>query len=231
MTDYNSPYYPYEKVQTGFSTMAGSEDLTHKILLYLLDLPDKSGYTPQDDNTRPRVRFIKYVWYDGARPLAQKLPTPEQKMSILFNGDEPVLNTNEQKRKHPKGYRLYWQIFWGQMQTEAKTVVKCYVGRSIPLSPYKTQLGVTFEILCNVNQETTTRTDAYARAYDIEQCIIEALHGVNLTGVGVMDFSRTAHADNGSRPINDRSGTIVGRELHMSVLWAESDEPKPASWN
>lgn len=230
MSDFSSPYYPYEKVQTGFSTLKGSEELTHKILMYLLDLPDKNGYVPVDDNERPRVRFAKYVWYDGARPLAQPLPTPEQKLSLVFDGDDPVTNTDEQKEKHPKGYRLYWQVFWGQTQTEAKTVVKCYLGRSIPSSAHTAQIGITFEIMCNTNQETTTRTDAYERAYDIEQCIIEALNGINIGGVGVVSFSRLDHADCGSKAINDRSGTIVGRQLNMAISWADSTEEKPALW-
>ena len=62
-----------------------------------------------------------------------------------------------------------------------------------------------------------------ASAYDMEQCIIEALNGVNLAGIGVCDFSRAAHADNGSRPVYDQTGTVVGRELKMSIHWAESE--------
>ena len=54
-------------------------------------------------------------------------------------------------------------------------------------------------------------------------CIIEALNGVNLAGIGVCDFSRAAHADNGSRPVYDQTGTVVGRELKMSIHWAESE--------
>lgn len=114
----------------------------------------------------------------------------------------------------------------GYSQLGAQTTLKCYVGRTIPLSPYTSSIGITFEILCNSNQENTTRTSAYSRAYDIEQCIVEALHGVNMTGIGVIDFSRQAHIDNGSTPIADE-GTNVGRRLKLSVYWAESGEPEP----
>ena len=38
-----------------------------------------------------------------------------------------------------------------------------------------------------------------------------------------MSFDRNAHPDNGSRAIYDQ-GTNVGRRLHMSLSWAESDE-------
>ena len=123
-----------------------------------------------------------------------------------------MLNTGEQKAAHPKGYRLYPQKYWGYSQLGAQTTLKCYVGRTIPLSPYTSSIGITFEILCNSNQENTTRTSAYSRAYDIEQCIVEALHGVNMTGIGVIDFSRQAHIDNGSTPIADEAVGVLGRE-------------------
>lgn len=105
-TEY-SPYYPYEKVQTGYLTMQGTEEIPYQILQYLLDLPDANGYVPVDDNNRPRVRLAKYLWYDGAQPLSQPLPTVQEKLSMLFDGDSPVPNTDEQKTAHPKGYRLY----------------------------------------------------------------------------------------------------------------------------
>lgn len=220
---FDSPYYPYSRIQPGYLSFRGTEEIPHKLLVYLLDMPDAAGYTPVDDNTRPRVRLMKYLWYDGADPLAQPLPSPQEKLSLLFDGNEPVLNTDELKSLHPKGYRLYWQRFWGEAQTQAQTTVKCYMGREFAQTPFSARLGVTFEITCNVNQETTTRTDAYSRAYAIEQCIKEALHGVNITGIGVVDISRLAHADNGSRSIYDQTGTLVGRELKMSIHWEESE--------
>ena len=67
---FESPYYPYEKVQTGFNTLRGAEEIPAKILRYLLDLPDWKGYQPVDDNSRPRVRLAKYLYYDDANPLS-----------------------------------------------------------------------------------------------------------------------------------------------------------------
>lgn len=219
--DFASPTYPYERIQPGYNTMRGAENIPLQILTYLLDLPDADGYVPIDDNSYPRVRLAKYLYYDGANPLGQPLPTPAQKRSLLFDGDRPTLNTDEEKQRHPKGYRLYPQVYWGQSGLEAQTTLKCYLGRVVPWSPMQASVGLFFEILCNVNQENNTRTDAYSRSYDIEQCIVEALHGVNLAGIGVVEFSRPAHFDNASRPIHD-DGTHVGRELHMSITWMES---------
>ena len=224
---FSSDSYPYERIQSGFNRLRGSEKIPEKVLLYLLDLPDANGYFPQDDNRRPRVRLIKYLWYDGARPLGNPLPTPVEKLSMVFDGEEPVLNTQELREKHPKGYRIYPQRVWGQSDTEAGVTLKCYLGRTVAKDNFHTVFGLTFEILVNVNLENTTRTDAYSRAYDIEQCIIEALHGVNMTGIGVVDFSRYAHPDNGSDSIFDY-GTHVGRRLKMSIEWCDSEMDVPA---
>ena len=117
---FDSDTYPYTRVLTGVNRMDGAELIPLKILRYLLDLPDANGYTPTDDNSRPRVRIAKYLWYEGQNPLGQPLPTPQEKLSMLFDGEEPDLNTDEQKRKHPKGYRIYPQVYWGQSELEAK---------------------------------------------------------------------------------------------------------------
>ena len=95
--------------------------------------------------------------------------------------------------------------------------------RSVALTDFKTSLGITFEIMTNAHTDSNTRTDAYSRTYDMEQCLLEALHGVNIAGVGVLDFARGSHGDAGSNAIYDTSGTNVGRELHMSVLWMDSN--------
>lgn len=221
--DFTSPYYPFEKVQSGYLTMEGSQKIPLRLLRYLLDLPDASGYRPKDDNRLPRVRLAKYLWHDGPNPLGEPLPDEQQKTSMLFDGETPVLNTDRSKAAHPKGYRLYPLEYWGQSELEAKTVLKCYLGRIVWTNPFRASIGVYFSLICNVDQENTTRTEAYSRSYNMEQCIVEALHGVNIGGVGVCDCSRLAHANNGSEDIWDR-GTHVGRLLHMSVDWMEGEE-------
>lgn len=220
MVSFNSPFYPYEKVYPGYSVYTGIEDIPRKILIYLLDLPDKNGYEPLDDNTRPRVRLLKYLWNDGTNPLGDSLPTPNEKLSLLFDPYHPVVSTGELTAQHPKGYRLYPQEYWGQSQTEAKTMLKVYMGRTKPISPARAELGITFEILSNVNFEANTKSAAYSRCYAIEQAILESLHGINMTGVGSFNFDTASHPDNGSRPIADE-GTNVGRLLHMSLTWMD----------
>lgn len=219
--DFQSPYYPYHKVQTGFNSMRGAEEIPYQIVTYLMDLKDQNGYIPQDDNTRPRVRLMKYLWYDGENPLSNILPSDEEKLSLLFDGNHPVLNTDEEKQAHPKGYRIYPQIYWLQSELEAKTILKCYIGRLIPVSPFEVSIGLTFEFLVNYALDNVTKTTAYSKIFAMEQCVVEALNGVNITGIGVVNFSRTSHADAGSRAYHD-NGTHIYRILNMSIDWAES---------
>lgn len=218
---FESPYYPYEKVQEGFLTMRGSEEIPIKILRYLLDLPDSNGYEPVDDNARPRVRLAKYLWYDGERPLDNELPTPQEKLSLLFDGSETVLNTDQQKKLHPKGYRLYPVGYFLQAELTAKTVLKCWIGKVYP-TDFTAKIALNFQIVVNVGHENTTRTEAYSRAYNIEQCIVEALNGVNMTGIGTIRYSREAFIDDGSKYQWDE-GTHIYRSPTLSIDWAESD--------
>ena len=217
----DSDTYPYERVMTGVTRMEGAEQIPYKVINYLLDLPDKYGYTPTDDNDRPRVRLAKYLYYEGANPLANDLPTPAQKLSLLFDGDYPDINTEEEQEKHPKGYRIFPQVYWGPAELEAKVVLKCYIGRVFTPSQYLSRIGLVFEILVNANLENTTRTEAYSRAWDIECAIVSALNGVALAGIGVVHNDRPSHLDNGSSVLHD-NGTHVGRILYMSIDWEES---------
>ena len=169
MADFNSPFYPYEKVYPGYLTGLGSELIPDKLMRYLMDLPDAEGYEPKDDNTRPRVKLMKYLWYDGAKPLDQPLPTPEQKISLLYNGETPVVNTDEEKKAHPKGYRLFPQQFWIPAEYRAGSLIKCYMGRNLPYSPVQWELGVIFEIIVNYQQDNNMRTRSMSRLYAMEQ--------------------------------------------------------------
>lgn len=217
---FNSDTYPYERVLTGVNRMEGAEKIPLQIIRYLLDLPDAAGYEPVDDNSRPRVRIAKYLWYEGQNPLGQPLPTPEQKLSILYDGEEPDINTAEQKERHPKGYRIFPQVYWGQAELDAQVVLKCYIGRVFTPTQYLSRIGLVFEILVNSNLENTTRTDAYSRAWNIECAIVSALNGVNIAGVGTVRNDRPSHIDNGSGVLHD-NGTHVGRILYMSIDWMD----------
>ena len=222
---FSSPYYPYRKVIQGSNTLRGAEIIPYKILMYLLDLSNAVGYTPVDDNERPRVRLVKYLWYDTPNPLAQPLPTEKEKLSMLYDPDNPDINTDEEKERHPKGYRIFAQRMINSSGIDAKTMLKIYPGRVLDDDDFRTVIGFQAEIWCNVNFITNTRTSAYDRTWDIEQCLREALAGVDIAGVGTIRFSRQASSYNGSE-ILYTDGPLSGRMLYFSTNWSEGGGEK-----
>lgn len=222
MVSFDSPYYPYEKVATGVLTFNKADEIPYKIVNYLLDLPDAHGYQPVDDNERPRVRLMKYLWYDEAKPLEKPLPTVQQKLSMLWNGESPAVNTDDEKAKHPRGYRIFPQAFWLPAEFDARTQLKVYVGQVLPYDDYSTEIGLTFELIVNYMNDTNMRTNALSRLYAMETALLGALHGVNIAGIGMISFNRRTHMANGSHAGHD-DGTNVFRQVCMSLTWAESD--------
>lgn len=215
--DFNSPYYPYRRVING-QIMEGAELIPYKIMMYLLDLPDSAGYQPVDDNSRPRVRLIKFLTYDCANPLAQPLPTPEQKLSLLFNGEQPDINTDEQRQNHPFNYRLFMQHSIAQSLIEAKTILKIYPGRVLDPTDFRSVIGLQAEIWTNPNLVTNTKTANYDRLWDIECALRDSLNCVDIAGVGLVHFSRNDGSFNGSENLFGNSGEC-GRVVYFSTAW------------
>lgn len=213
MVDVRSPYWPYVKSQENYYDLSESVDLPRKIADYLIDGP-QGDYVPIDDNAYPRCRLWKYLYYDGERPLSHPLPTIQEKMSVVFNPDNP------QNPPTPKGYRLIPQIFVRQSQEMAQTRINVYMGRTVPMNEeMRIALAVTFRIWTHYTYEANTRTDEYSRAFAIEQALIECLHGVNMDGVGTFFFSKAVHPDCGSGVMYDGE-TNVGRELTIALQLA-----------
>ncbi len=217
----NSPTYPFSRVIAA-NQLKGAELIPYKIITYLMDLPDAFNYQPPDNNDYPRCRLKKYLWYDESNPLAKPMPTAEQVRSMLFDADEPDINTDEQKARHPKGYRLFAQRNIGQSVLDAKTIIKVYPGRILDDTDFRTVIGLQMEIWSNVNLVANTKTTAYDRSFDIEQCVREALAGVDIAGVGTVHFARQGGSYNGSEVLYTDS-TEVGRMLYFSVSWSDSD--------
>lgn len=208
--DVKSPYWPYVKVQESYYDLSDSVSLPRKIADYLIDAP-QGDYIPPDDNAFPRCRLWKYLYHDGPRPLEQPLPTINEKMSVVFNPDDPQNPPTE------KGYRLIPQIFTRQSQEKAQTRINVYMGRTVPMNEeMRIALAVTFRIWTHYTYELNTRSDEYSRAFAIEQCLIEALHGVNMDGIGTFFFSKMVHPDCGSGVMYDGE-TNVGRELTIAL--------------
>ena len=224
MVDFNSPYYPFERVEN-FNTLKGADLIPEKLIRYLLDLPDANGYMPKDDNIRPRVRLAKYLWYDEANPLSKPLPTPQQKRSMLFSGDNAELTTEEDKANHPKGYRLFAQPYWMAASTKAKILLKCYMGRAIPRNDYRTVLGIKFQLDINYALDSIMHTEQMSKSYAVFQSVVEALHGVNIAGVGTVQFNKTVHGDCGYS-VYHQEGISIYSDWTMAVEWQESEYPQ-----
>lgn len=202
--------YPYPRLME-VPKLVGAELIPRKVAQYLLDLP-LPGYTPADDNSLPRCRLMKYLYYDQENPLQQPLPTPEQKISLLYDPEHANAAPTD------KGYRLFPQSYVAQSQLNAQTRIMVYMGRTVAAAAQQVELSVIFDILTNVTTEGNAM--ALSRTYAMEQCIIEAMNGVNMGGVGTFYFNRRAHGDCGSMPISDR-GTNVGRGITMGLTWME----------
>ncbi len=218
MSDLENQWYPYNKVQEGFYDASDSDELLHKIMYYLLDLPDGNGYTPKDDNSYPRCRMWKLLYYDGARPLENPLPPPKKKKEVLFDPDNPENPPSE------NGYRLIPQIYIKPAQEKSQTRIYCYLGRAVADDDFTLQLSVIFDVWSNYTQENNTKlNEAYSRTWSIVQCLIQAFHGVNMAGVGEFYFNRSKHPDCGTKPLADKKDNVgfsvtMGLELKSTTL-------------
>lgn len=205
-----SQWYPYQNVQDSYTDNTQLVYLPRMICDYLIDAP-KGDYTPPDDNSFARCRFWKNLYYDGAKPEENVLPTIQQKMSVVFNADKPETPPTD------KGYRLIPQVWVKQSQTEAQTRVFVYLGREIPQDDFKIAVGVHFLIWGHYTQELNTRAVCYDRLANIEQAILQAFNGVYMTGMGTFQFNKRVHADCQSRIVYDDKENI-GRELVLACV-------------
>lgn len=219
MIDTNSKYYPYQKVQENFADLSQMAYLPKKICDYLIDAP-KGTYKPKDDNSYPRCRFWKYLYYDEARPLSFPLPTIQQKMSVVFNPDKASEPPTD------KDYRLIPQEWVQQEQEKAMTRIYCYLGRTIaPHDDNIFSVAVIFDIFTHSTYELNTKDKVYSRTGAILTSLIDALNGVNMEGVGTFTMSKRVHPDCCTRSIFD-GNTNVGKELVIALQLPTTVEQK-----
>lgn len=207
MAGENTIYSPYEKVYDFFG-MSDLDIVPMKLRDYLLCMPSMECPDPILTNENPRVRLVKYLYYDTPNPLNERMPTVEQRKSVVFDPFNPTNPTE-------KRFRVFTQMAVNQAELEGSTILRIVMGKTIPYTPYSASIGVEFVILSNYTLESNTRTTALSRTYSIELCILEALNGVNIDGVGAFMFSRGVHPDCGSRMIYDEKMN-VGRILTMA---------------
>ena len=213
MVDITSQWFPYIKVHESYFNFKQYAEFPKLICDYLIDAP-KGDYFPPDNNDYSRCRLWKYLYYDGEKPLDETLPTITQKMSVLFNPNEP---TNPPTLK---GYRLIPQEYIQQAQTEAQTRIYVYMGRTVAAQTDTTfSASVVFDIFTHYTYELNTKTDIYSRTGGIVAALIEALNGVNITGVGTFSMSKRTHPDCGTVPLYD-GNVNIGTKLTIGLEMA-----------
>lgn len=206
--DATSPYYPYERVQ-GYGSLPRLEDVPGMIRDYLMDMPGK-GYTPPDDNRYPRCALMKYLYYDDPRPLDKPLPTPEQKLSIVFDPARPDAPPTD------KGYRIFSQSLVEQAQTRGQTILRIYMTTVNPVDDFQANAGVEFVFLSNSAYDGNTRSTALSRTFAMACLTQRALAGVNMGAGMVFRFNRRTLTDCRMEPINDENMN-VGYRMVMAL--------------
>jgi hypothetical protein len=211
MPDVTSQYYPYEHLLEA-TTTPGLGEIPYMVRTYLMDMPS-AGYTPPDDNSYYRCKLMKYLYYDGARPLDNPLPTVKQKLDLVFDPEHPSDPPTD------KGYRIFTQSMVAQAQTQGATIMRIYIGNVLPLSPFLTQASVNILFMTNTAYEANTRTVVSARTFEMAHLAQQALSGVNFgAGIGTWYFDRKQHGDCKIIPTNDENMN-VGYMLIMGLTF------------
>lgn len=214
-----NPYYPYRKIAE-YTTMPDAETLLKKIVDYLLDLPMR-GYEPPSDTSTPRSRLIRLLYWDEPHPLEKPLPTPQQKLSIVFDPESPDVAPTD------KGYRIYPMIYPVEAQSEGQTTIRIFMGYAKPVSDLQVEQSIEFQVLTNTQYENNQHSVSLSRTYQICTEIIRALHGVNMDGVGGFYYNRRLHTDCGLEPIADKAQN-VGYRLVMGLTYMGGGDEKAA---
>jgi len=210
-----SPYYPYRKVVEA-DTLAGLEQIPYKLCRYLMDLPDGNGYVPPESNKYPRARLKKLLYWDTPLPLKQPLPTPQQMRQLFFDPENP-----DRPPDPDRGYRLFPQNTVQQSIANSKSLVRVYLGDASSWErsgQFITRQTVMFDVVVNVGIESNTGMTASSRAYDILQCIIESIAGVNFGGIGPLALRQITKID------DERYN--LGYKIYCYIDWS-GDAPNP----
>lgn len=210
-----SPYWPYRKVVDA-DTLAGMEQMPYIVCRYLMDLPDGTGYIPPTDNSFPRVRLKKLLYYDGPLPLNNPCPTPEQIRQLFYDPENP-----DRPPDPERGYRIYPQNMVEQSIAASKSFIRAYLSDATTLESkgtFITRQYMIFDIIVNAAIESNTGMTASSRSYDILQAIKEATAGVNFGGVGPMTVGRITKID------DERYNT--GYKIYTYMDWC-ADAPNP----
>ena len=201
-------YSPYEKIYDYWGE-SSIESVPLKLRDYLMLFPSEKCPNPILTNENPRVRLLKYLYYDDAHPLDNPIPTIEQRKEIIFDPFNPTAPVTD------KGYRIFSQAMTEQIEYEGKTILRIIMGRILPITAYSVSFAVDFYMLTNTTNESNTKDLALNRLFSMTMCLLEALNGVNIDGVGAFSFNRGLHSDCESSWITDERHS-VGRIVTLA---------------
>lgn len=215
-------YEPYKRINA-YNTLPDADEILRKVLYYLIDMP-AVGHTPFTDNRCPRVRIAKYLYHDTSRPLDQEVPTPQQKLSLIFDPSNPA------EPPTSKGFRIFPQIASTEAQEDAQTRLYAFMGFVDPTNTYRADVSVVFRILCSTSYDSNTKDSAASRSWAIANAIVEALSGVDIGGVGTFYFDRRQNLECSIRYITDDQFN-VGYQLVLGLtVMGDKRDNKPITY-
>lgn len=200
-------HYPYKKVVEA-NTLKGVEFIPRKLVDYFLYMNGNASLP--DDNSNARCRFLKYLFNDNnnTRPLSSPLPSVEERINAVYNPQAPIKNGNEGDQ-----YHFFPQMYTAQAQLIANTIMRVYMGYIRPIDNMSAACSIVFELMTSVYYDQLEE-EGMSRTYAMLQCVMEALNGVNIGGVGTVYFQSSLNTTCEAYPIGDR-GTNVGYRLVM----------------
>lgn len=215
-------YEPYKRINA-YNTLPDADEILRKVLYYLIDMP-AAGHTPFTDNRCPRVRIAKYLYHDTSRPLDQAVPTPQQKLSLIYDPSNPA------EPPTSKGFRIFPQIASTEAQEDAQTRLYAFMGFVDPTNAYRADVSVVFRILCSTSYDSNTKDSAASRSWAIANAIVEALSGVDIGGVGTFYFDRRQNSECSIRYITDDQFN-VGYQLVLGLtVMGDKRDNKPITY-
>lgn len=205
----------YPLVHDNYNVYTNTKTLCYKILDFLLDLPymrdDNTVTSPLEEGAR--ADLIKYIFYDDMNPLANPLPSIAEKKQIKYNplkpNDPPLTD---------KGYRIFGQSKIIEVQKQANVELRIYPALVVPISAYSGIFFVAFECWCNMQYKQLINFED--RTYNMALCIMNALVGRNIDGVGTFFFDNTSGGGRGyCRLVDDLKDTVfnLGHTLVLGV--------------
>lgn len=202
----------YPVVEPTFNKYLTSVDLCYKIVQFLLDLPylKSNGELSQPYETGCRADLIKYIYYDDGNPLVHPLPSVEQKQKLIFNPSAP-----QSPPLKSKGYRIFAQSKIVDIQNDSKTELRVYPLMVTPTNPHIGDLLIAFE--CWSNMDYKQICGFQDRTYNMAVCILSALNGRNITGVGSMFFDRQNNSNCVLSSVLSDNRYNLGHRLIMGV--------------